>query len=74
MKEKYEIWFELFGRKMKTTIAAISEGQAKSILMSKIVFHKIKVKGVPDINSSSSDEMLSKFKDLFSGTDNPFTD
>lgn len=67
MKEKYEIWFELFGKKMKTTIAAISEDQAKSILMSKIIFHKVKVKGDPD-----SDDILNTLKDMFRGTDNPF--
>ena len=69
MKEKYEILFEIFNKKMKTTIIATSEEQARSILMGKIIFHKVNKK--VDSKDMDSDEMLGKFKDLFS-SDNPF--
>lgn len=39
--KQYTIYFELFGKKMKTTIEAISEAEAKNKLKEKIIFHKI---------------------------------
>ena len=41
MKE-YTIYFEIFGKKMKTTIYADSEIEAKNKLKEKIIFYKIK--------------------------------
>ena len=63
MKERYEVKFELFNKKMKTTIIAISEEQAKSILMGKIIFHDIKVKSRSPINKQSED-FMDQFKDV----------
>ena len=40
MKE-YTIYFEIFGKKMKTTIYADSISEAKNKLKEKIIFHKI---------------------------------
>jgi hypothetical protein len=40
----YEIYFDLFGRKMKTTIRAINKDVAESVLRQKIQIHSIKVK------------------------------
>lgn len=42
----YTIYFELFDRKMKTSVEAKSKEQAKQILKDKIIFHKIE--GVND--------------------------
>jgi hypothetical protein len=39
--KKYEIYFELFGKKMKTTITAPTKDVAKQIVKDKIIFHKI---------------------------------
>lgn len=39
--KQYTIYFELFGKKMKTTIEANSEVEAKNKLKEKIIFHKI---------------------------------
>ena len=41
MKE-YEIYFELFGKKLKTKVTAKSEVEAKEKIKSKIIFHKVK--------------------------------
>jgi cytochrome c biogenesis protein ResB len=38
---EYTIYFELYGKKLKTTILAKSEEDAKKMILSKIVFHKI---------------------------------
>ena len=39
---KYEAYFEFFGRKMKHTVEAISEADAKRIIANKIKFHKVR--------------------------------
>ena len=41
---QYKIYFEFFGRKMKTTITAKNESEAKQILARKIIFHKVEKK------------------------------
>ena len=38
---KYEIFFELYGKKMKSTVVAKSEIEAKEAIKNKIIFHKI---------------------------------
>ena len=43
---KYTIYFELFGKKMKTTVDAKSIEDAKQQVRNKILFHKIE----PDEN------------------------
>jgi|FLOH01.1.fsa_nt_gi hypothetical protein len=43
MRDFYEIYFEIYGKKMKCIISATSEENAKYLVMSKIVFHKIKI-------------------------------
>jgi hypothetical protein len=37
----YTIYFELFGKKMKTTVEAENVDQAKRKIKDKIVFHKV---------------------------------
>lgn len=62
--KSYTVYFELFGRKMKTTVEAESAIKAKEIIKSKIVFHDVEVK--PDI-SRMFDEMFGDglFGDIF---------
>lgn len=38
---EYKVYFEIFGKKMVTTIWADSREKAKEIVRSKIIFHKI---------------------------------
>jgi type II secretory pathway component PulF len=38
---EYKIYFEIFGKKLKTTIFADSENEAKQKLLNKITWHKI---------------------------------
>ena len=37
----YDVYFELFGKKMKTSVNAISESKAKEIVQNRIIFHKV---------------------------------
>jgi hypothetical protein len=59
---KYTICFEIYGKKLKTTVIATTEEEAKEIIKSKIVFHKITkekydyYQDIPDV-----------LKDLFGG-------
>lgn len=43
----YTIYFELYGKKMKTDIPALDEEGAKRILEKKIIYHKITSKPHP---------------------------
>ena len=38
---KYTVYFEIFGKKMKTTTEALSPTAAKEQVRNKIIFHKI---------------------------------
>lgn len=38
---KYTVYFELFGHKMKTTVLAKNEQAAKDFVFNKIIFHKV---------------------------------
>lgn len=53
--KNYIIYFEVYGKKMKTTVFAGSEESAKDIVRSKVVFHKVVKK--PDVFNEVSDLM-----------------
>lgn len=40
MKQKYIVYFELYGKKMKTSVIAESETDAQNQIKDKIIFHK----------------------------------
>ncbi len=42
--KNYEVWFEVFGKKMKTTVTAENKVDAKIKVSEKIKFHKIEIK------------------------------
>ena len=58
--EYFDVYFELYGKKMKTTVYAHNKTGAKKIIREKIVFHKI-VKKVEEECNPFSD---TTFKDL----------
>jgi hypothetical protein len=43
---EYTLYFSLYGKKMKTTVSASSEQEAKQIVRDKIVFHKIETNDI----------------------------
>lgn len=45
---QYTVYFEIFGKKMKTTVEAKSEEDAKYLVMGKIVWHKVVVEKTGD--------------------------
>ena len=60
MKE-YTIYFEMFGKKMKTSIIALSEEMAKDRLKEKIIIHKVEeIKKNTDMN-----DIFKAFGDIF---------
>lgn len=54
----YTIFFELYGKKMKTTVKAKSESEAKKLIAEKIIFYKV----IKQIDTDIPDF----FKDIFS--------
>ena len=54
----YTVYFEIFGKKMKYTVRASSEEDAKYQIMGKIIWHKV----VPEI---TDDGVLDHLKDIF---------
>jgi hypothetical protein len=54
----YTVYFEIFGKKMKTEVKAQDPAKARQQVIDKLIFHKVEVKDngfdVPDI-----------FKDIF---------
>lgn len=59
----YTLYFEMYDRKMKTTVVAESVGEAKSLVLSKLKFLKVE---------SSEDAFMRDVKESFKGT--PFGD
>ena len=41
MKKQYEVWFEVYGKKMKTTVLAKHEIEAKELIKKQIIFYKV---------------------------------
>ena len=54
---KYTVFFEIYGKKLKTTVKAKSEDEAKKLIAEKIIFYKV-VKEIDDNNPEI-------FKDIF---------
>jgi hypothetical protein len=48
----YIIYFEIFGKKMKTIVDAPSKSEAKKVVKNKIIFHKIE--GEEDIEANNN--------------------
>lgn len=42
---KHTVYFEIYGKKMKTTVEANSEAQAKAVVKSKLKIHKVVAEG-----------------------------
>lgn len=58
--KEYTVYLELFGKKMKTSILAESEEDAKKIVREKIIFHAVKFDA-----STTHNKMVADLDDLF---------
>ena len=54
----YAVYFEIFGKKMKTDVLANSEEEAKTAIRNKVIFHKVEE---IDIKSSSIEDLFGFF-------------
>lgn len=53
MKERnFTVYFELFGKKMQTKVIAKTEDEAKQMIQSKIIFHKVMLSPNDDFNEA----------------------
>ena len=41
MKKQYKVFFEVFGKKMQTTVMADNKNEAKRKVLEKVKFHKV---------------------------------
>lgn len=56
----YKIYFQIYDKRLKATIKAKSESEAKEIIKNKIIFDKIIMTELPD-----GDETLNNLKSIF---------
>jgi hypothetical protein len=56
--KSYTIWFEFFGKKMKTTVLAQNQKEAREKLLNKIIIHQVR---------PSDDDFVKDFFDLLKG-------
>lgn len=63
--KNYDVYFEIYGKRLKTTILAENEEKAKEIVRNKIVFHKV-VKNQKDEFNQATD-VLDAMINMFGG-------
>lgn len=56
----FTLYFELYGKKMKTDIVAVDVDDAKRQLEKKIVYHKVESKPIPKTNGEDVFEYLKR--------------
>lgn len=61
--KKYKLKFEFYGRKMKTTVEANTDEQAREIVRNRVIILECKQQP-PDLND---DPFVKQFNNLFNG-------
>jgi hypothetical protein len=64
MAKKYTVYFELYGKKMKTEVYAKDSVDAKKVIKDKIIFHKIEADSINDVKDAF-DGFPDDFKTIF---------
>ena len=67
----YIVYFEIFGKKMKTTIEASSEKDAREKIANKIIFHKFEQK-LTDSQKQAVDEIFEDSGKIFKASNKMF--
>ena len=63
--KNFKVYFEVFGKKMKTTINASSKEDAENKVRNKIIFHKVEREVTHKQESPPKFEVPDIFKDIF---------
>jgi hypothetical protein len=61
--KKYDVYFEIYGKKMKAKVFADSMTEAKMKITEKIIFHKIVPNPNDEFNEAS--DILDQMSDMF---------
>lgn len=61
----YDVFFEVFNKKLKTQILAESESDVKNIVRNKIIFHKITEVVDEDNYNGGDDEVFNNLLNIF---------
>lgn len=64
---KYKVYFEIYGKKMRTSIEAKSAEHAKELIRSKIQFNHIEFDKLDFLTDESTKNMMKDFLDGFNG-------
>ena len=59
----FDVYFEIFGKKMKTTVAAFDKNSAETAVKNKITFHKIEESNI--IFNKEDDDIFNGLMDMF---------
>ena len=59
MKRPFVVYFEIFGKLMKTEVMAKDESEARYLIMGKVIFHKIEER------QQYGDDVLNNLRDMF---------
>ena len=62
--KKYNIYFEIYGKKLKTTVNANDPQEAMNLVKNKIIFHKIEEEKRTDV-----DDFVDTIKSVFKEVD-----
>lgn len=54
----YTVYFEIYGKKMKTEVKAQDPAKARQQVIDKLIFHKVEIK-------ENSSDIPDSFKDIF---------
>jgi hypothetical protein len=62
MQEQYEVYFEIYGKKLRTTVTANSQYHAGEIIKDRIIIHKVvKLKSGANADSFNIDDLKNMF-------------
>jgi hypothetical protein len=63
--KNFKVYFEIFGKKMQTTVTAISEDEAKEIIKSRINFHNIIAMPLTENQNKAFGDAINMFNNFF---------
>jgi hypothetical protein len=70
-KKNFDVYFEIYGKKMKAVVMADNEQQAKELVKEKIIFHKVK-KSKDEFNDAM--DIMNGIIDVLDGKSKPKKD
>ena len=64
---KYKVYFEIYGKKMKTTVEAKTAEKAKELIRNKIEFNHIALEEPDEFRFMENEETIKQMRDFLNG-------